>query len=166
MARVSYPSLEHVAMEKCRYPAELLEGAESGLILFAAAFLGRNDAIHFAEAGVPNVTLVDIDGERLREMADLYRDPTWTFSEADAFAFARFARLVGSKWDVVSVDTFTGTATDRSLNELEQWTEIANRAVVATIAGAGAVVPSGWTWSIVEREGPTDANWLVLEVAS
>lgn len=164
MSRVSYPSLEHVAMEKRPYPAELLEGCESGLCLFAAAFLGHNDAIHFAEAGVPDVTLVDVDGERLREMNELYRDKRWTFAESDAFAFARFARQLGSKWDAVSVDTFTGSALERSLGDLEQWTSIARRFVTVTATrDASYRLPRGWRSRIVWRSSA--AYWLVLEPA-
>lgn len=166
MARLTYPSLEHVAMDACPYPAALLGRCESGLILFAAAFLGRNDAIHFAEAGVPFVTLVDVDGLRLEEMADLYRGgDDWRFVEMDAWAFAANAREVGAKWDAVSVDTFTGTATDRSLRDLEAWTSIASRVVTATAtADAEFEVPVGWKARLFDREGAIEAaRWLILE---
>ena len=162
MSRITYPSLEHVAMEKRPYPAELLAGCESGLCLFAAAFLGHNDVIHFAEAGIPDVTLVDVDGERLREMNELYRDKRWQFIEADAFGFARASRILGTKWDAVSVDTFTGSALERSLGDLEQWTSIARRFVTVTATrDASYRVPRGWRSSIHWRS--TDAYWLVLE---
>lgn len=162
MDRVTYPSLEHVAIDASVFPIDVLEGAESGLVLFAAAFLGRNDAIHYAEAGVPDVTLVDIDGERLEEMRALYRSPSWEWLERDAFAFAREAREAGRVWDVVSVDTFTGEALERSVGDLEAWTSIARRAVVVTSRRTSAyVIPDGWRSRRVKRS--VLVEWLVLE---
>lgn len=162
MTRVHYPSLEHVALEKRPYPADLLAGCKSGLVLFAAAFLGHNDAIHFAEAGVPDVTLVDVDGPRLDEMQELYRDPSWNFREDDAFEFARVARAAGLRWDAVSVDPFSGAALERTLVDLSQWTALASRLVAVTLTrGEVYVVPRGWRrLRVVERS--SSAYWLVL----
>ena len=149
-------------MEKRPYPAELLAGCESGLVLFAAAFLGHNDAIHFAEAGVPNVTLVDVDGERLNEMKDLYRDETWQFVEADAWEYARTARDYDLAFDAVSVDTFTGPALERSLGDLTAWTSIARRFVTVTATrDVGFQLPDRWRYRILWRSSL--AYWLVLE---
>lgn len=158
-----YRSLEHVAMDAAEYPAEILEGASSGLILFAAAFLGRNDAVHFAEAGVPNVTLVDVDEERLAEMRALYRDDSWRWLGGfDAWEVARAAREEGVKYDVVSVDTFTGDAEERSLASLNLWTAIAGRVVTVTASwDSGYRIPSGWRSSVLWRSARV--YWLVLE---
>jgi hypothetical protein len=162
VTRVTYPSLEHVAIEKRPYPAELLEGCQSGLVLFAAAFLGHNDAIHFAEAGVPNVTLVDVDGERLEEMRGLYRDPSWEWLEADAWDVARDARRLDAKFDAVSVDTFTGAALERSLGDLELWTSIARRVVTVTATRDSSYrVPRHWRSRVLGRSSL--AYWLILE---
>lgn len=156
----SYRTLEHVAIDATPFPVDVLEGASSGLILFAAAFLGVNDAIHFALAGVRDVTLIDVDGARLDEMVGLYRDPSWYFLERDAWEFASDAHEKGLAWDVVVVDTFLGDATDRSLADLEHWTRIANRAVVATTVGLYADVPRGWYGRL--RRRTAGADWLVL----
>jgi len=162
VTRVSYPSLEHVALEARPYPRDLLAGCESGLVLFAAAFLGHNDAIHFAEAGVPNVTLVDVDGARLEEMQDLYRDPTWTWLEADAWDVAHSAHRLEAKFDAVSVDTFTGAALERSLGDLELWTSIAGRFVTVTATRDSSYrVPRHWRSRVLARS--TLAYWLILE---
>lgn len=151
-------------MEKRPYPAELLEGCESGLILFAAAFLGHNDAIHFAEAGVPNVTLVDVDGERLEEMKSLYRSRVWSFVEADAWTYAEACREYDLMFDAVSVDTFTGSALERSLGDLEAWTSIARRFVTVTATHeASWRLPRGWNSRIMRRS--STAYWLILEPA-
>jgi len=159
---VSYPTLEHVAQEARPYPTEILEGpelAESGLLLFAAGFLGHNDAVHFAERGIP-CSAVDVDGARLEQMRQLY-PPEWEFVEADAFEFAR-ENVARRRWDVVSVDTFTGEAMARSLELLRLWTGLAHRAVTVTVtARTSYAVPLGWTSWLYPRS--TSVYWLVLE---
>ena len=159
---MTYPTLEHVAMQARPYPAHLLEGCETGLCLFAAAFLGHNDAVWFAEAGI-KTTCVDIDGERLAEMQALYHDD-WEFVVADAFQYADDAsHFAYGPWDAVSVDTFTGDAMKKSLGNLWDWCEIANKLVTVTItldATGDYRTPEGWTSSLFPRSG--DVYWLVL----
>jgi hypothetical protein len=75
--------LEAVSRVARPFPAWLLNGCETGLCLFAAAFLGHNDAIHFARAGI-QTTCVDKDAARIEKMIDLYpRD--WEFLTTDAW---------------------------------------------------------------------------------
>lgn len=154
-----YPTLEHVAQSARPYPTELLEGAKTGLLLFAAGFLGHNDGVHFAEAGIV-ADAVDVDELRLEAMRKLY-PPEWRFHLVDAFDFAR-AHVGRRKWDVVSVDTFTGDVMSRSLDLLRLWTGLANRAVTVTVtAGEPYVLPRGWTSWLYPRS--TSVYWLVLE---
>lgn len=160
-------TLEHVAMEARPYPASLLEGCETGLVLFAAAFLGHNDAIHFAEAGM-RCTCVDIDGARLAEMRALY-PADWTFVEDDAWGFAQqqlarweYLAVSAIPADVVSVDTFTGSATRRSLDSLPLWCSLARKLVTATYtSGEAYEVPEGWRATLYERA--SGVYWLVLQ---
>jgi hypothetical protein len=159
---VTYPTLEHVAMEARPYPTHLLEGCEIGLVLFAAAFLGHNDAVHFAEAGL-ETTCIDIDRERLFEMRGMYPD-IWTFLNTDAFLWARLMKAGRQKWDVVSADTFAGSAMRRSLDSLDLWCSLARKVVtVTTTAGEPYDVPDGWKGSLFERA--PSVFWLVLERA-
>lgn len=160
MDAVTYKTLEYVAMSARPYPTHLLTGCETGLVLFAAAFLGHNDAIHFAEAGLEG-TCCDIDAERLEEMKRLYPD-NWTFVAGDAWELAQEAADADLQWDVVSVDTFTGEATDRSLSSLDLWCRLARRVVTATITDEVSVidVPGGWTLSLYPRSDTV--SWLVL----
>lgn len=156
---MTYPTLEHVAMQGRPYPVGHLEGCETGLCLFAAAFLGHNDAVHFAEAGLKTMC-VDIDGKRLAQMAMLY-PRTWQWAVDDAWKFADAAYVLGEQWDVVSVDTFTGAATRRSLDSLDLWCSLARKLVTATTtAGEGYEIPSGWKCELYERA--TGVDWLVL----
>lgn len=159
---VTYPTLEHVAMEARPYPTDILKDAETGLCLFAAAFLGHNDAIHMAEAGLRS-TCVDIDEDRIDEMRALYpRD--WSFITSDAWTFATAAQELDTFWDVVSCDTFTGDAMRQSLDSLPLWCSLAREAVTVTLTvGAPYTLVDGWKDSLYER-GP-GVYWLVLERA-
>lgn len=162
MGAVTYPTLEHVAMAARPYPSDLLEGCSAGLALFSAAFLGHNDAVHFAEAGMRG-TCVDINGERLAEMRDLY-PADWDFIEDDAWKFAERMRSGQFTWDAVSADTFTGSAMRRSLKSLPLWCSLARKVVTVTItAGALYLVPDGWRAWHYERA--TGVSWVVLERA-
>lgn len=125
------PPLDAISKEACPFPAYILPRGGTALALFAAAFLGVNDAIHFARNDMV-ATCVDIDAGRLDEMADIY-PYDWDFVVADAWQFAEEAAAEGRRWDVVSVDTYTGIATDRSLASLGLWCSLADRAVTATL---------------------------------
>lgn len=155
------PPLDKVSVQARPYPADMLRSNRTGLCLFAAAYLGHNDAIHMARKEMV-VTCVDTNRERLSEMAGLYPDD-WQFVAADAWEFAEQAHRDGLMWDFVSVDTFTGDATDRSMETLDLWCSLARRAVTATIAlvgGAGWEAPRGWRVSLFPRS--SRAAWLVL----
>lgn len=163
MGAVTYPTLEHVAMEARPYPTHLLEGCETGLVLFAAAFFGHNDAIHFAEAGV-RTTCVDVDTDRLGEMGQLYPDD-WMFIPEDAWKFAEWAHGYNQKpiYDAVSVDTFTGDVMHRSLASLDLWCSLARKVVTVTIVPEDVEelnVPEGWESSLYPRS--SRVSWLVL----
>lgn len=153
------PPLDKISKEAQPYPAYLLPDGGTGLALFAAAFLGVNDVIHFARQEM-TCTCVDIDDLRLEEMALLYTFD-WDFVAEDAWAFARSAADEGRMWDVVSVDTFTGDATTRSLSTLDLWCSIATETVTATISGREKVdVPAGWLEQRFHRA--KNVYWLVL----
>lgn len=161
MGSVTYETLEHVAMQARPYPTHLLEGCETGLCLFAAAFLGHNDAVHMAEAGL-RVTCVDIDNERLMEMRRIYTDDLWKWAVFDAWEFAEWSHGNKHRWDAVSVDTFTGDAMRRSLDSLDLWCSLARKAITVThVNGEPYQAPEGWRSSLFERT--IDVNWLVLE---
>jgi hypothetical protein len=163
MGTVTYPSLEHVAQQARPYPTHVLEGCETGLVLFAAAFLGHNDAIHFAEAGIRTLC-VDVDEERLREMEQLY-PADWGFHANDAWEFARAVEGYPVA-DVVSADPFTGDMMARVLSSLELWCSLARKAVVVGITldlTSAYATPTGWNASLFHRAN--DVYWLVLEHA-
>ncbi|MEX2486496.1 MAG: hypothetical protein WD377_02640 [Nitriliruptoraceae bacterium] len=152
-------TLEHIAQEARPYPTYLLENARTGLCLFSAAFMGWNEAIHFALEDV-RTTCVDVDAKKLEAMSELYPE-SWRFICRDAWEFAEHRAALGDKWDVVSVDTFRGNATERSLVSLDLWCSLANDAVIATLElGQTYEVPEGWTASEFQRN--SEVFWLVL----
>lgn len=158
---LTYRTIEHIACEARPYPTYLLEDAETGLCLFSAAFYGHNEAIHFALESV-RTTCVDIDQEKLNVMASLYPSG-WDFICHDAWEFAEEAAAKEKTWDIVSVDTFRGNATLRSLADLGAWCAIANKAVIATLEDdliGEYEVPEGWTETHFRRN--SEVLWLVL----
>jgi hypothetical protein len=142
------------------YPADILAGSDSALVLFGAAFLGVNDAIHMAGAGLTNVTVVDIEAEKLEEMRALYPQK-WEFVPADAFDFVERQRSAGVRYDVVSADPFTNLM-PRCRAELSSLCALARQAVVLGIEhGLEFDPPQGWRSRRVERSELAD--WIVLE---
>lgn len=153
--------LDAISAQARPYPAWYLKEGMTGLALFAAAYKGHNDAIHFARAEM-RATCVDIDTRALAEMQPLYPDD-WEFVNQDAWWFAGAAFDRGEKWDVVSVDTFTGDATDRSMQSLNLWCSLANKVVTATCVTRPrrGRIPKGWHSYMFERQSQL-ASWLVL----
>jgi hypothetical protein len=162
--------LEPISRAAKAYPVHLLNYGETGLCLFAAAFLGKNDAIHMARMGM-RVTCVDTDAAKLGSMERHY-PADWTFIVGDAWDVAENALLLcrdaggfdspTPMYDVVSVDTFTGDATDRSIETLDLWCSLAHRLVTATVGkGQAWTAPDGWEGALFDRGGHL-ADWLVL----
>ncbi len=142
------------------YPTHVLEGCESALVLFAAAFYGRQDCAAIATAGL-TATCVDTDAEKLEQMRQAYPD-SWEFFAADAFEFAGSSASV---WDVVSLDPFT-TLFDECADRLPLWCSLARRAVVlGTGTSTVVVAPAGWWVSGRSRRSGFAGGtfWTVLE---
>jgi hypothetical protein len=154
------PPLDRISREARPYPAYLLKTGWSGLALFAAAYLGHNDSIHFARNEMRG-WCVDTDAEKLAKMRESY-PPHWIFVKQDAWEFAALARGSGLMWDVVSVDTFTGDASKRSMETIDLWCSLARHVVTATMGRTDSVmVPQGWRAEHFERSARAD--WLVLQ---
>jgi len=128
------------AADESLYPRHVLQGCETALVVFAAAFMGRQDAVWVAEAGL-TATCVDHDARLLRRMERMY-PAGWEFVCGDAYEFAEES---GGQWDVVSVDCPTGQF-ERCAALLPTWCDLARRAVVLGTGpeGAGLVPPGGW----------------------
>jgi hypothetical protein len=155
-------TLDELRARAASYPVDVLGGRETALVLFGAAFLGVNDAIHFANAGIPDVTVVDTDAARLDTMRRLYPE-SWTFVAADAFAFVEEQREAGALYDVVGADPFTSLM-PRCRESVPAFCALARHAVVlGTERELGLDAPDGWRSRRVQRSQQHD--WIVLEPA-
>jgi hypothetical protein len=152
-------TLEHLQHEARPYPSNLLPKKGTALGLFAAGFHGWNDIVWFSLAGL-QTTCVDVDGDKLLEMAAIYPDG-WDFHVDDAWDFAEQATQEGRTWDVVSVDPFFGDDAPRAWDALYLWAGLARRLLTVTVKPDTHLnVPDGWKFSYFPRSG--NAAWLVM----
>lgn len=145
------------------FPHDVLIGCNTALVIFCAAFGGRQDAEHIAEAGL-TATCVDIDGEKMEVLARTYPQH-WDFETVDAYAFAEFATLKGRQWDVVTLDPFTPDF-DRCADNVATWCRLARRAVIVGTGVATLIVaPPGWEVTRVQQRSSYHGGvyWTVLE---
>jgi len=130
-------TLAQVRANRSPFPADLLSECESALMLYCAAFYGRNDCVWVEEAGLENVTAIDVDSEKLAVMRSIYPD-TWKFVLADAYTYT------GDIYDLVSADVFSNQS-DRALGMLDRWCGMARKFVTIAVWKEPAVeIPAGW----------------------
>ena len=150
-------------LARAAFPHRLLADCDSALLLFCAGLYGRNDGYWMYQAGIEDVTGVDVDREKLDLMRRLY-PPDWVFAEADCFTF-----YPDRSWDVVVVDAPT-QLTGRAAGELGHWCQLANKAVVLglhwePLVATGFRLPEMWeaTELIKRAHHRGGTYWLVLE---
>lgn len=146
------------------YPRHVLVGCETALVLFAAAFHGRQDAYWVAEAGLVG-TCVDTDADKLEQMQKVYPS-SWTFVCADAY---EFVEQTGEMWDVVSIDC-PSNQFERVAEAAPLWCDLAREAVVIGASrGTGKLIRRLAPWEVTEMRYRSDfaggTYWAVLEVA-
>lgn len=137
------------------FPVDVLEGCETALVIFAAAFGGRQDAAHIRDAGLWAMC-VDCDEDALERMQDDYPDD-WEFICTDAFEPLHVGQA-----DVVTLDPYTGLQMTRTLRQLGEFAKLARKALIVGHEGGSAVwPPDGWRVSHrVKRT--TGIFWTVL----
>lgn len=157
------------------YPIDVLSGLRSGLLLFGAGFYGATDGIRFLDAGLIDVSVVDLDSMRLGVMRALYPS-TWTFVIGDVWDWLREAREGGMKWDIVSLDPPSDIAESKVAEMLKGAEAVSNRFVVCG-ASAEEVEREGvrigdsfgndgeWRVRTVVERNSTLITWIVLERA-
>ena len=143
------------------YPRELLAECGDALVLFAAGFLGRQDAFWIAEAGLAAIC-VDVRLNLLHEMAAVY-PPDWQFVVGDVYELAVFDALASA--DLVSIDCPSGHF-EQCAGMVDRWCALARRYVVlGTGEHTPLDVPAGWTE--IERRYRSDfaggTYWAVLK---
>lgn len=157
--------------EGLAYPTRILEGCESGLLLFASGRGGQTDGWAFSD--LSPVVAVDWDHgtlERLKKAAPSH----WDFILEDAF---EFAQTYGSQFDVVSVDAPSHFA-PTLIEHIPLWLSIAGKAATITVyrhcfAGQPSLqapeleAPNGWRFTdlIKRSEFRGGIYWLVAERA-
>jgi hypothetical protein len=155
-------TLEHIRSEPdgAAYPRDLLADCRDALVLFAAGFLGRQDAFWIADAGL-EATCVDVRPHQLGEMAMMY-PPTWVFVEADVYEFIQRPSI--HVYDLVSVDCpsghFQGCA-----KLIDAWCMFAERYVVLG-TGPDTEIRAPFGWTLLERRKRSDfaggTYWAIL----
>lgn len=122
------------------YPREYLEGCGDALVLFAAAFLGKQDAIWILDHELSAVC-VDIRSRQLHEMAGVY-PPEWEFVQADVYELVDRGDL--PQMDVVSIDCPSGHF-QRCADRLDRFCALARRVVIlGTGRQTEVFAPDGW----------------------
>jgi hypothetical protein len=157
-------SIAEVRREASVFPQELLEACDSALMLFCAAFSGRNDCVWVEEAGITDVLAIDVDARKLDTMREIY-PASWIFVCTDAFSAAHV--LKAGYADLVCVDAFGGEDAEKALSMLEDWCRLARKFVVLTSIGqVEHDTPAGWTSRFIRRSDHLGGcYWLVLERA-
>lgn len=145
------------------YPQDAIAGCATGLALFCAAFLGKQDCVWIADAGI-TATGVDIDQDRLDEMEPHY-PIGWTFEQADVFEYAARRYAEGATYDLVNLDP-PSQLFDETADLMELWTGLADRVVVIGARRPDSITPpAGWqdtAWTFrSSRNG--GCYWVVLE---
>jgi hypothetical protein len=145
------------------FPRHVLDGCDTGLVLFAAGFHGCQDAIWLAEAGV-RATCVDVDHGKLGEMVLAYPEG-WEYVHGDVFAYTSGAWERSQTWDVVTIDCPTG-AFERCARLASRWCDLARQTVVlGSVRDPELRVPGGW--SVTETVHRSDYKggtyWTVLQ---
>lgn len=142
------------------FPRWILDGCKDALVLFAAAFNGRQDAYWIAQAGLRAVC-VDVRRESILEMRKMYPSD-WQFMVCDVYDLAAIDD--GSTFDVVTVDCPSGHF-ERCAGLINVWCRLANRYVVLG-TGSAVMIEPPHGWRLVERRHRSDfaggTYWAVL----
>lgn len=163
MDSVILESVRNVADDT--YPHERLEGIRSALMCFCAAFMGRQDCVWVADAGI-TATAVDNELEHVELMQKAYPDD-WEFVTADVYQYAGERYAAGDKFDLVSLDPPTNQFEDAAAL-CALWCGIADRLVIfGTGRDTEINPPPGWVVTDrVFRSAKYDGSyWAVLEPA-
>lgn len=159
-------------LESMAYPVEVLDGCDSGLLLFCSGRLGITDGHWFAQAGLTDVTAVDWDAATLEPFAEQYPG-WWHYVKEDAFQYAWEARR---NWDIVSVDAPSQYA-PQLVEHIPLWLALATKRATLTLyrhcfVGVPTVdelpdPPDGWRYDRLIRRSEFRGGiyWLVCERA-
>lgn len=144
------------------FPHHALQGCDSALVMFCAAFGGNQDARWVRDAGL-TATCIDLDQPKLHAMANSY-PKDWRFLCGDVY---EFPASTTDMWDVVTLDPFTNQF-DRCAGMIDDWCRLARHAVVIG-TGAETIVeaPDGWEVTGTYQRSTYDGGvyWTLVERA-
>lgn len=150
------------ATDPMNFPLELLNADDTALVVFAAGFMGVQDAYWIRQAGMV-ATCMDDDPVKLAEMAPLY-PATWEFILADAYSYA-LTETTRRQWDVVTLDPWTNNM-DKCASFIREWCRMAHKAVVIG-TGVSTYVEAPDGWEVTDKRKRTEYDggvyWTVLE---
>ena len=172
---MTFPSRDEVWANRSAeraFPSELLQGAGSAISFFSAAFFGRNDVTYLDRLGIPDITLVDVDGPKVAAMAQIYSTVTQVHAE-DAFAVAQRLRQDGARYDVVVCDPFTDMGFPIIADHFEDFSALARRVLVTGIrtadleqAGVEPTIAGVQDWFTARGHGEWEVAWLRMRNSS
>ncbi len=117
------------------FPTDIVNGSESALSFFCAAFLGVNDAVHLHKKGLKELLLVDVNEEKLNAMREIYLGDEVGFEHGDAFRVARALRHRGRKFDIVITDPWSNIMQRTSVTDLPLFAALANKCYLSGLTG-------------------------------
>ncbi|HVT30285.1 MAG TPA: hypothetical protein VHE81_19905 [Lacipirellulaceae bacterium] len=120
------PSVQAVSRIAGPFPSSCLEGLSSALCLFTCAQYGRQDVIHMFKAGIPDVTLVDLNAENMERMKRIYQS-NWSYETADYRMFLSSAVAAKAQYDLVTADPDIALAYDVAGPHLKELASIARK---------------------------------------
>jgi hypothetical protein len=98
------PSARSLARVAGPFPSSgVFEGISTAACLFTCAQYGRQDVIHVYKAGIPDVTLVDLEPNKMEQMKRIYR-PEWTYKIGDYRDFLASTIAAKIQYDLVTAD--------------------------------------------------------------
>lgn len=159
MSQMKVPkSLDDVRAEygNFPFPSFVFNRSRSALILFCAGFYGGHDCLKAADAGLTQVTGVDIDAQKLAVMAKLY-PPEWIFSSRSVYD------LNFDDADLVTVDAPMDQIGD-IINQgwLDKWSKHArNHMVVNILREMPYFVPKDFR-ELGKIHRSEQVSWLIL----
>ena len=118
-----------------KFPLEIVGDCASAASFFCAAFQGFNDVVHLHRKGFSELLLIDLDGEKLDAMRDIYRGEEVRFEQGDAFEVAHRLRKEKRKFDLVITDPWSNIMRRTAVDDLPLFTGLASKWYLSGLTG-------------------------------
>jgi hypothetical protein len=135
------PSAQAVSRIAGPFPRSCVEGMATAACLFTCAQYGRQDVIHVYNAGIRDVTLVDLDAAKMDHMKRIYR-PEWSYKVGDYRAFLASAIASKTQYDLVTADP-----------NLSHADEVVGEGLGDLVSITRKALCTGYSADLLERDG-------------